>query len=45
LGWLGFCSAAEFAVTHNMVSNVSADVCLWHKADIQLSFGNVRFWG
>jgi hypothetical protein len=29
LGWLGFCSAAEFAVTHNVVSNESADVCLW----------------
>jgi hypothetical protein len=21
------------------------DVCFWHKADIQLSAGNVRFWG
>jgi hypothetical protein len=20
-------------------------VCYWHKADIQLSLGNVRFWG
>jgi len=21
------------------------NVCFWHKADIQLSSGNVRFWG
>jgi hypothetical protein len=21
------------------------DVSLWHKADVELSLGNVRFWG
>jgi hypothetical protein len=26
-------------------SNESADVRLWHKADIELSLSNVRFWG
>jgi hypothetical protein len=28
-----------------MISNSLPNVCFWHKADIQASSSNVRFWG
>jgi hypothetical protein len=35
----------DLIAVHNSMCAHSRDVRFWHKADIQLSPGNVRFWG
>jgi hypothetical protein len=41
----GIRGGSLFGTAAFAASKGAADVCFWHKADIELSPGNVRFWG
>jgi hypothetical protein len=40
---MGRQNASDLRPIYHPIAGI-ADVCLWHKADIQLSASNVRFW-